>query len=271
MITVNVGETNKAEFKIYDNQGPEYVKHFSFAFGLDKDQIISESKAMIELDIDLFDTETVTVTDPENALDDVRVETSTVSCSDDSYSECLGVTIFYKFRTSLDFNIVATDVWDDKRNAQQNYYNHGIEVVGDSLNLPKEYDVIKRGHIYHLTETSKTTAVDEFDNSWSLKNGQWIMDFIPNKKIIDLAMNGYPREHVLFNMYKYGQHLLAETTLNEICSICVDESFAEIDNVYSYENISSSDYEKLQMNKLIESNNAQNTMIHLLDPLLYRK
>ena len=44
LITVNVGETNKAEFKIYDNQGPEYIKHFSFAFGLEKDQVISQSK-----------------------------------------------------------------------------------------------------------------------------------------------------------------------------------------------------------------------------------
>ena len=226
---------------------------------------------MIELDIGLLDTNTVTVTDPENALDDVRVETSVVSCSDNSYSECLGVTIFYKFRTSLDFNMVATDVWDKKRNSQQNYYNHGIEVIGESLNPPKEYDGIHRGHIYHLTETSKITAVDEFDNSWSLKNGQWIMDYIPNNKTLDLAMNGYPREHVLFNMYKYGQHLLAETTLNEICSICTDKSYAEIDNIMSFENISSLDHEKLQMNKSIESENAQNTMAHLLDPLLYRK
>jgi len=180
LIKANVGQTNKADFKIYENEGPENIKHFSFAFGLGKDQIISESKAMIELDIDWDGTETVTVTDPENALDNVKVETYTISCEGDVQIDCLGVTIYHTFRAPLDFNIVATDVWDNSRNSWQNYYNHGIEVVGKSLNPAKEYDGINKGHIYHLTETSKTTAVDEFGNSWSMKYGLWNMDYIKN-------------------------------------------------------------------------------------------
>ncbi len=34
LITADVGKQNKAEFKIYENQGPENIRHFSFAFGL---------------------------------------------------------------------------------------------------------------------------------------------------------------------------------------------------------------------------------------------
>ena len=235
LITVNVGETNRADFKIYDNLGPENIKHFSFAFGLDKGQVISQSKAMIELDIDHHGTNTVTVTDPENALGNIRVDTSVVSCDDDSELECLGVIIYHTFRTPLDFNIIATDVWNTKRNAWQNYYNHGIEVVGESLNTPKEYDGSNKGHIYHLTETSKTTAVDEFDNSWSLIYGQWAMDYIPNKKIVDeIAMNGYDRHHSFFNIYKYGQHLLAENKLREICLECFDEPYDKINDIFAY-------------------------------------
>ena len=232
LMTVNVGDTNKVDFKIYDSMGPENIRHFTLAFGLDKGQIISQSKVMIELDIDFDGTETVTITDPENVLEHVMVGTTVVSCSDDSELECLNITIYHKFRAPLDFKIVATDVWDTKLNSWQNYYNHGIEVVGESLNPPNEYDGINKGQIYHLTEISKTSAVDEFDNSWSLEYGQWTMDYILQKKIVEaISMGGYSREHDLFDIYKKGQELLATHTLEEICEKCFDEEFGEINNI----------------------------------------
>lgn len=278
LITANVGKTNTANFKLYENEGISNIRHFTLAFGMDKGDIISDSKAKIELDIDHEGTETVTVTDPENALDSIKVTTSTVSCSDDSFLECLEISIQHRFRAPLDFNIVGTDVWDSKRNAWQNTFNHGIEVVGKSLNPAKEYDGINKGHIYHLTETSKTTAVDLFGNSWTFNYGLWNMDYIDNKNTpvtlflkeiiptidgfagidqfgtmyyltetskitaVDLfdnnwslesglwtmdsiysemildstPMGGYTRADSEFNIYKYGQILLAENKLNEI-------------------------------------------------------
>ena len=236
LIIVNVGDTNKADFKIYDELGPENIRHFSFAFGLDKNQIISQSKTMIELDIDFDGTEIVTITDPENVLERVIVTTNNVSCNDHSEIKCLNVTIYHTFRAPLDFNIVATDVWNTKRYAWQNYYNHGVGIVGDSLNPPKEHDGYHKGQIYHLTETSKTTATDEFDNSWSLEYGQWSMDYIQNKKIVDKTpMNGYDRHHAFFNAYKDGQILLAENKLREICLECFNESYGEINDIFAYE------------------------------------
>lgn len=207
LIQVNVGEENRADFKIYDNMGPEKIKHFSFAFGLGKDQVISQSKAMIELDIDFNGKKTVTLTDPENVLDDVRVKTNIVSCDEDKRVNCLAVTIYHTFRAPLDFNIVATDVWDSKRNAWQNYYNHGIEVVGESLNPPREYDGINRGTIYHLTETSKTTAVDEFGNSWTLKYDKWYKDYVVEK--VQDTGNVNSRNHSAFSDWKQEQAEMA--------------------------------------------------------------
>jgi len=233
LIKVNVGEENRADFKIYDNMGPEKIKHFSFAFGLGKDQVISQSKAMIELDIDFDGKEIVTLTDPENALDDVRVETSTVSCDGDIRVECLAVTIYHTFRTPLDFNIVATDVWDTKRNSWQNYYNHGIEVVGESLNPPKEYDGINRGTIYHLTETSKTTAMDEFGNSWTLKYDKWYKDYVVEKVQDTGNMNN--RSHSAFGNWKQEQAEMATSYFDSSkIQSTVDDSFA-----YEYPTISS--------------------------------
>lgn len=274
LITANVGKENKAEFKIYENEGVDNIKHFSFAFGLDKGEIIGKSKAMIELDIDLDGTETVTVTDPENALDNVRVQTSTVSCQDDVRIDCLGVTIYHTFRAPLDFNIVATDVWDFKRNAWQNYYNHGIEVVGESLNPPKEYDGINKGHIYHLTETGKTSAVDDFDNSWSFDHGVWSMDYISQKKIDKIPANGYTRYDSKFDTLKHDQSILAENKLSEICSECFDESFDEINDIFFYSFpiiLNKLDDPEIQSNMALESEKAQKTMDIILDPLLYRK
>ncbi len=297
LITANVGKTNIAEFKLYENEGVSNIRHFTLAFGMDKGDIISDSKAKIELDIDHEGTETVTVTDPENVLDNIKVTTSTVSCSDESFLECLGISIQHRFRAPLDFNIVGTDVWDSKRNAWQNTFNHGIEVVGESLNPAKEYDGINKGHIYHLTETSKTTAIDEFGNSWSFNYGLWNMDYIDNKntpvtlvlkKIIPTVdgfagsdqfgtmyyltqtseitavdmfdnawslesglwtmdsiysqmildstpMAGYTRADSEFSIYKYGQSILAENKLGEICSNCFDERYGEINNIFAYD------------------------------------
>jgi len=169
LVTVQVGKQNVAEFKIYENMGPDSISHFELAFGLANGESIGMSKAVINWDKTFDGVETITLDDPENVLDSIKVTTSEGSCSDELQQKCLIVKVKHTFRAPLDFNILGTNVWDAKRNAWQNYYNHGIEVVGESLNPPKEYDGINKGHIYHLTETGKDTAVDEFGNSWSLK------------------------------------------------------------------------------------------------------
>jgi len=234
LITANVGQQNKAVFKIYENQGPQNVRHFSFAFGLWGDQVISQSKAMIELDIDFDGTETVTITDPENALDNVRVKTSTGNCNVDSSTECLIVTINHRFRTQLDFNIVATDVWDARLNSWQNYYNDGIEVIGESLNPPKQYTGIHDGHLITITEIGKNTAIDQQGNTWTFDK-VWKKDYIPNTKIDDgITSHWYDRNHEAFSYYKYGQELLAKQILDEFCPKCGIESFEEIGDVKFY-------------------------------------
>ncbi|MGY5152148.1 MAG: WD40/YVTN/BNR-like repeat-containing protein [Candidatus Nitrosopumilus sp. bin_6a] len=288
LITANVGQTNKADFKIYENEGPDNIKHFSFAFGLGKDQIISESKAMIELDIDWDGAETVTITDPQNALDDVKVETSAVSCDGDVRVNCLGVTVYHTFRAPLDFNIVATDVWDNGRNSWQNYYNHGIEVVGESLNPAKEHDGINRGHIYHLTETSKTTAVDEFGDSWSLQYDTWGKDYVsPSPKLTSLTnyeklyaleklgvINGeqsfgYERYDVEFATYKKEQELYANQILTEICQSCSDEAYDKINDIIlnnnNYSPTSRADDVILQAMMVQEESRAQKYLDELFE------
>ncbi len=209
LVTVKTGEQNVAEFKIYENNGPEKISHFELAFGLANGESIGMSKAVINWDKSFDGIETVTLVDPENVLENITVVTTEGNCSDELQQKCLIVKITHTFRAPLDFNILGTNVWDMKRNAWQNYYNHGIEIVGESLNPPKEYDGINKGHIYHLTETGKNTAVDEFGNSWSFKYDVWIMDYIKNERSQDTG-DMKNRNHSSFGTWKQMQAEMAK-------------------------------------------------------------
>ena len=220
LITANVGKTNTAQFKIYENGGTGNIKHFSFGFGLAKGEVISESKAMIEWDKSFDGKETVTITDPQNALDDIEVNTSVVSCMPDSVDQCLEIEIIHRFRESLDFDIVATDVWDNSRNVWQNYYNHGIHVTGDSLNPPKEYDAIHKGKIFHLTQVDKLTAVDENGEFWTLEYGQWSKNYMKPEPRIDEPVKVMTRNHSQFNQMIQKEIEIATEKLLEICPTC---------------------------------------------------
>ena len=275
LITVHTGVTNVAEFKIYDNEGPDNISHFELAFGLAKGEIMADSKAVINWDKSFDGVGEISVNDPEHVLDNITINTSEGDCSEESKQQCLIVEVIHTFRAPLDFDILGTNVWDTKRNAWQNYYNHGIEVVGPSMNPPKQYDGINKGQIYHLTETGKTSAVDEFGNAWTLEYGQWSMDYIPNEKIVDdIAMSGYTRDHAHFNMYKYGQYMLAEYELEQMCPGCIDEVYGEIDNVFAYDfqdKVNKLDDEKVILKMAKASQNAQITLDHILDPILHLK
>ena len=237
LITVNVGQKNTATFKIFDDQGPVNIRHFEFAFGLGDDQNISTNKASIIWDRSHDGTETVTLNDPENALDNVNVRSSTGSCTLGSSYECLILTISHTFRAPLDFNIVGSNVWDSSRNAWQNYYNHGIEIVGDSLNPPKEYYGIYKGDLIHLIETGKNTAIDADGNTWTFDN-TWSMDYSYVGKLDKaISSQGLDRNDVKFNTYKQGQNLIASSMMADYykTTISYEEPFAEIDNIKFYE------------------------------------
>ena len=259
LITVEIGKENIAELKIYDDSGPEKIQHVSLGFGLATGEYMSQSNAVINYDIDFQGNGVVSQDDPENAIDDdtLRVLTEKVKCTDSSNDErCLLVTIFHTFRAPLEFNIVGTDIWDSKRNTWQNLFNHGIHIVGDSMNPPKEYDGIFKGKIFHLFETSKTTAVDESGNNWTLKYGIWNMDYIPIVKSDPEFINGdkvwsinhvnekssqtlsdvseYDRNHSKFAQVKDGQILIAESLMKELCPDCLDEPYDKINNIIYY-------------------------------------
>lgn len=177
LITVDVGVPNLAEFKIYDNSGADKVWHFELAFGLGNGESIDKNQAMIIWDKTWDGIETTELDDPDNVLDKVRVTTSEVLCQEDSNQMCLLVEVYHIFRAPLEFNILGTNVWDAKRNAMQNYYNHGIEVEGKSMNpsLTKEIPGT------YKNEGLVTIYQSElYSNLWAAEDGRVFELFGPN-------------------------------------------------------------------------------------------
>lgn len=267
LVTVQTGIENTAEFKIYDNGGSDNVRHFELAFGLAKGEYIGTSNAVINWDKSFDGTETVTIDDPENVLENVTVTTSEGSCSDGQTQKCLVIQVVHTFRAPLDFNILGTNVWDTKRNAWQNYYNHGIEIMGESLNPPKQYDGIHNGVIYHLTETGKNIAVDEFGDAWTFHN-TWIKNYIKNERHQDYDWNVMSRVHSNFSHFVDDEATRAVDKLLVLCPTCLDSfvDFAPSKTFIYPERMNKLDNPEIQKKMILESERAQKVMDDLLYP-----
>ncbi|WKT57644.1 hypothetical protein QVH35_09945 [Candidatus Nitrosotenuis chungbukensis] len=257
LVTSTVGRENKAVLRIYENSGISNIKHVELAFGLGKGQILDESKASISLDTTDDGEKVVSTYDPENVLQDIRVETTTSKCNPFTFAECQVVTIYHTFRAPLDFNIVATDVWDFDNNAWQNYYNDGIEITGESLNPPREHVGIYKGNQIHIVETGMNTAVDGDGNTWTF-NKEWVMDYKPAGKIDSITSHGYDRHNDMFSIYKESQELLAQFMLEKI--LAGKEIHSELterpqDTIFNY--VSRQDNKELQIDKTFESIRAE--------------
>lgn len=257
LVRVNVGEENKAVLKIYENFGPENIEHIELGFGLASGEILSESKATILLDRVQNANFTISKFDPENVLENIKVETSVDICTSFTSSQCLVATIYHTFRAPLDFTIVATNVWDFDKNAWQNYYNDGVEIHGKSLNPPKEYLGIDKGRLVRLTEISKDSAVDENGDLWTYDK-TWIKNFKIQKTIDEEpTSHGYNRNHDKFKEYKENQIRLAESKLKELLlNKTLTEDMSEPKSI-SITYISRYDNKKLQTSIIDEAKRAE--------------
>jgi hypothetical protein len=251
LVTANVGKENAVALKIYENSGSDNIRHVELAFGLGKGQILDESKAAISVDI-ADGKETVSTYDPENVLDGVRAEITTGMCSPFVFAECLIVMIHHTFRAPLEFNIVATEVWDSDRNTMQNYYNDGVEVIGESLNPPREHIGIHKGHQILITETGKNTGIDSDGNTWKFTT-EWIMDYVPPQRIDEgPSSHGYDRNDVGFAKYQEEQTAIAKLKLDAMMSKIIQEKPFEPREITTGKYVSRFEDEGLK-NRQIES------------------
>jgi hypothetical protein len=252
MVTTNVGEENVAKLKIYSPRGIDRLQHVAVAFGLDKHQIFGESKVVLEWDKLPNGEETLTVIDPENYLDNVKAVTSEGKCRTNGNDQCFIIEFYHTFRQPLEYNIIGTYIWDDKRSGWQNYYNDGVEILGDSLNPPAKHKVSHKGKMIQITESGKNVALDQEGNSWTFDK-EWKMDYVPQAKMDDgMTSQGIDRNNVKFSAYKQGQELIAEYALKTSPDGSLIQSKTLVEALsYDSDFISRSDNVMLQ--KLIEN------------------
>ena len=209
-------------------------------------------------------------------LDNVKITTSTSSCSTSSTIQCLVVTIEHIFREQLEFNMVSTNVWDSKRNSWQNFYNHGIEVKGDSLKPPRTkmvaFGEVEMRGLYELTQIDKINHLwsDEFGNIYEYKgNDRYDRIYSVAKKIVfdKYTEHGCDRKCNWFDSYKFYQKLLAEITLKELLDGKIikgeppDEPFSHI-----FQQTSRADDIELQKNIILEKLKAKKILDKLIHP-----
>lgn len=254
LITTPVGQNNTIKLKIYEEDGLDNIAHVGLSYGLGKGETFNEGHATIEYDKTFDGKESVTKFDPNHVLGDVNVTTTNVRCGESSNAICREFTFYHVFRAPLEYNMVATNIWDFQRNGWQNYFNHGIHITGESMNPPKQYSGIYNGHIYHLTETGKNIAVDDQGNSWTMDK-TWNRDYIkPNVADNDIlnqqkitaieklgfgysdgqAIFGFDRMDHRFADIKEQQKNEAQNLMKNLCTTCQKEQFDNINNIFSY-------------------------------------
>ena len=255
LITTEVGNLNTIRLKIYENNGPDNIAHVGLSYGLGKGETFNEGRATIEYDKTFDGIESVTLFDPNNVLGSVNVTTAEISCSVHNNAKCLEVTFDHIFRESLEYNMVATNIWDFQRNGWQNYFNHGIQIEGESMNPPEQYSGIYKGHIHSLTETGKNTAIDDDRNSWTFdktwnrdyikpviadsdilnSDKMWAIEHLGYKYSDGKMIFGFDRMDHRFADTKNQQQIEAQTIMANLCLGCKKEPFEKINDIFSYD------------------------------------
>jgi len=278
LITTPIGQNNTVKLKIFEDGGLENIAHVGLSYGLGHGDTFNEGRATIEYDKTFDGIESVTIFDPKHVIGSVNVTTTTTDCSVHNKAKCLEITFDHIFRESLEYNMVATNIWDFDRNGWQNYFNHGIQILGKSMNPPEEYSGIYNGHIYHLTETSKNIAIDDEGHYWTFDK-VWTRDYIKPIPIDQNILNddkihaikqlgfsysdaqsvfGFSRVDHRFVENKNQQQIESQIIMNKICPKCQDKPFDEIDKIFSYN--MPKHYSKLYKDKTLiehEANKAQ--------------
>ena len=214
-VTNAVGQALRCTFIIYEDTHADNVRHFEFAVGKRVGDAMSDVQGKITWDRTFKLVETVTY---DNELfRNVYVLSSLAKCLDASNTAtCLKLELSATPKMPLvDEIIVKTNVWDERRNAKQNFYNDGIDFVGTTENPLPFFNVVDGRNgittIYttDFTLEDQTHAIDQYGNTWTLTNNIWNKDYVmPDMSCNVSSYLGYDRTCPEFAIMKQGQEII---------------------------------------------------------------
>jgi hypothetical protein len=123
------------------------------------------------------------------------------------------------------------------------------------MNPPEQYSGIFQGHIYHLTESGKNTAIDDYGNNWTFDriwNRDYIKPLIVDSDILNQEkieaieqlgfqysdgqeIFGFDRMDHRFVDAKNQQQTEAKTIMAGLCPECQKEPFEKINDIFAYD------------------------------------
>ena len=172
-ISTNVGELNSLKMKFYDDAGPEGIKRVEVALGVPDIGLYHDAESLIEIWMDRSNltVKEIIIVDDLNLLDtsSISASLSKTSCIDSDVAECLLVDLKYSYKESPAYEIIAIKPVDWDRNALQFYFNDGIRVHGNSLNIPKEI-IISTSHAAFPNQNQEQLRLIQVDRI----NGIWV-------------------------------------------------------------------------------------------------
>ena len=234
LIGTNVGDINTISMKIYDSAGPSGIKRVEFALGVPDIGLYHEAEAFVEVWMQRVHSvavqETIIV-DELNLLEDsdVSATVSQTSCSGGE-QQCLLVELQYSYREPPAYNTISIKPVDWDNNAHQFYFNDGIHVDGDSINLPKEItisashaaDTTHAGETLHLVQIDRAEHlwVDQYGYQWMIIGNTVRQITVPEYLVPDDntygTLHGPDRNHPEFASSVYAEQQKAQETLAEI-------------------------------------------------------
>jgi len=241
LITVITNQTNIVTVKIYENNGVNNIRLAQFGMGMPEvGSPLNDAQTLVEIWIVGAEIEKIEKDKNNNKnknnkislIDILNATTGIVDCGYVGKDNCLQVTLEYVYRDQPKYNIMAINAMDNSRNAQTNYLNDGILVIGESLNEPLEQNVSVSNAGAHYPQNRGTTLLtlvdyktdmwqDGYGYMWSANNyGPYLVDKIPiPKKVQDKfsKWSGYnDRYHSEFKNYVELQSKKAEKLSSEI-------------------------------------------------------
>ncbi|MDI1495715.1 MAG: FG-GAP repeat domain protein [Cenarchaeum symbiont of Oopsacas minuta] len=233
LLGTNVGEINTIKIKVYDGTGPEGIKRVEFALGVPDIGLYHSAEAFIEvwMEKDTLSVKEIIIEDDLNILEnsDISATVSQTSCSGDQ-TQCLLLELQYSYREPPVYNTIAIKPVDRDNDAYQFYFNDGIHVDGDSINLPKEMQISTSHAINHIhtngtlhliqTDRAENMWIDQYGFQWKII-GNTIRQITMPEYIVPTdnkagILHGPDRNHPDFELTKYAEQLRAQSTLAEM-------------------------------------------------------
>lgn len=233
LITVITNQTNTVTVKMYENNGVNNIRLAQFGMGMPEVRSpLSDAQTLLEIWIVGAEIEKIKKIEKYHLVDILNATTSIVDCGYVGTENCLQITLEYIYRDQPKYNIMAINAMDNSRNAQTNYLNDGILVIGETLNDPLEQNVSVSNAGAHYPQNRGSTQLtlvdyktdmwqDGYGYMWSANNyGPYLVDKVPiPKKVQDKfsKWSGYnDRFHSEFKNYVEFQSKKAEKLVSEI-------------------------------------------------------